>query len=289
LGGGGDNQQLFGQSGGHLGVDVTELRIPVGMTVALRSLAVALQAVARLIEQVADQGAADLVTLRLQRLRQVAHALAGPPQRRFRITACRRLDQRLEIVAQRGVPGNRRFASGSRPPDPLRGLVPRQFLQTPPDRARRNPGCHRDRRDPAITRGECLGRRNQTTAPFIEKRGHHRKPSLMGSISITTTIYGILNQVVNPYITLSKVDSLIPGRALSMFAAFGVEQLIGGGPFLIFALFWFFVGLIGWYVSPHVQPQIIEALHALLKQSSPPQPRKLAADLLGALGELMQR
>src|SRR5208282_959987 len=25
-------------------------------------------------------------------------------------------------------------------------------------------------------RGECLGRRNQTTAPFIEKRGHHRKP-----------------------------------------------------------------------------------------------------------------
>src|SRR5208282_298091 len=113
--------------------------------------------------------------------------------------------------------------------------------------------------------------------------------SLMGSISITTTIYGIVNQVVNPYITLSKVDSLIPGRALSMFAAFGVEQLIGGGPFLIFALFWFFVGLIGWYVSPHVQPQIIEALHALLKQSSPPQPRKLAADLLGALGELMQR
>jgi hypothetical protein len=30
----------------------------------------------------------------LQRLRQAAHALAGPPQRRFRITACRRLDQR---------------------------------------------------------------------------------------------------------------------------------------------------------------------------------------------------
>jgi len=69
-----------------LGVDVAELRIPVGVTVALCGLTVALQTVTRLIEQVADQGAADLVTLGLQRLRQPAHAFAGPPQRRFRVT-----------------------------------------------------------------------------------------------------------------------------------------------------------------------------------------------------------
>ncbi len=94
----------FRPSGGHLGVDVAELRIPVGVAVALRGFAVALQTVTRLIEQVGDQGAADLVTLRLQRLRQAAHALAGPPQRRFRITAGRRLDQRLEIREQRRVP-----------------------------------------------------------------------------------------------------------------------------------------------------------------------------------------
>ena len=80
-----------------MGSDVAELRIPVGMAVAFRGLAVALQTVTRLIEQVADQGAADLVTLRLQRLRQTAHALAGPPQRRFRIPAGRRFDQGLEI------------------------------------------------------------------------------------------------------------------------------------------------------------------------------------------------
>src|SRR5207253_6529182 len=94
----------FRPSGGHLGVDVAELRIPVGVAVALRGFAVALQTVTRLIEQVGDQGAADLVTLRLQRLRQAAHALAGPPQRRFRITAGRRLDQRLEILEPRWVP-----------------------------------------------------------------------------------------------------------------------------------------------------------------------------------------
>jgi hypothetical protein len=38
------------------GVDVAELRIPVGVAVAFRGLAVALQTVTRLIEQVGDQG-----------------------------------------------------------------------------------------------------------------------------------------------------------------------------------------------------------------------------------------
>ena len=138
-------------------------------------------------------------------------------QRRCRITACRRLDQRLEIGEQRGVLGNRRFASGSRPPDPLRGLVSRQFLQTPPDRARRNPGCHRDRRDPAITRGERLGRRDQTAAPFIEKRGHRRKPPSDGSDIDHYHNIWYSSEVI--YLTLSKVDSIIFGRALTISVA----------------------------------------------------------------------
>src|SRR6266446_6660203 len=92
-----DHRLLLGQGGGHLGVDPGELPIPVGVAVALLGLAVGLQAVARRIEQFGHQGAAHLVALRLQRLRQPAHALAGPPQRRFRIPACRWFDQRLEI------------------------------------------------------------------------------------------------------------------------------------------------------------------------------------------------
>ena len=84
-----DHRLLFGQRRGHLGVDVAELRIPVGVTVALGGLAVGLQTVTRLIEQVGDQGAANRVTLRLQRLRQAAHALASPPQRRLRKAADR--------------------------------------------------------------------------------------------------------------------------------------------------------------------------------------------------------
>ena len=104
LGVDGDYRLLFSQRGGHLSIDVAELRIPVGVAVAFRGFAVALQTVTRLIEQVANRGAADLVTLRLQRRRQTAHALAGPPQRRFRIPAGRRFDQGFEIGKQRRVP-----------------------------------------------------------------------------------------------------------------------------------------------------------------------------------------
>ena len=52
--------------------------------------------------------------------------------------------------------------------------------------------------------------------------------------------------------------------AASMCAAVGVVKLTGGGAFVIFLLFWVFVALIGWYVAPHVQPKIREALRALL-------------------------
>src|SRR5436190_449258 len=206
---------------------MSELRIPVGVAVTLGGLAVALQTVTRLIEQVGDQGAADLVTLRLQCLRQAAHAFAGPPQRRFRITACRRLDQRFEIGKQARVLQNCRLASRSRSPNPLGRLVLRQFLEAPPDRARRNPSRQRDCRDPAITRSEGLGRRDQTTAPFIEKRGHRRKPLPDGfDIDHHYNIW-YPNQVVNPYITLSKDDSIISGRALSVPGTYQKRGMFG--------------------------------------------------------------
>src|SRR5205823_11849128 len=85
-----------------------------------------------------------------------------------------------------------------------------------PDRARGNPARHRDRRDPSITRGERLCRRDQTTTPFIEKGGHCRKP-LSDRIDIDHH-YDIWypNQVVNPYLTLSTVDSTISGQALRL-------------------------------------------------------------------------
>src|SRR6202163_2061832 len=210
-----DHRLLFRQSRGHLGVDVAKLRIPVGMAIALRGLAVALQAVARIVEQSGDQGAAHRVALRLERWRQSTHTLAGPPQRQSRVTARRRLDQRFEIPQQGGILGDRGFASRSRPPNALRGLLPRQFLQPPPDRARCNPGRHRDHGNPSITRGERLGRRYQTTAPFVKKRRHRQKPLSNGLDIDHNHHIWYQKTVVNSIFILSEVDPIISARALS--------------------------------------------------------------------------
>jgi hypothetical protein len=122
--------------------------------------------------------------------------------------------------------GDRGFASGSRPPNALRGFLPRQFFQPPPDRARCHPGRHCHRGDPSITRGECLRRRDQTTTAFVEKRRHRRKPLTNGfDIDHHHNIW-YEKAVVNPYITLSKVDSVISGRALSVQGSLRRSTLI---------------------------------------------------------------
>src|SRR5437764_11175090 len=81
--------------------------------------------------------------------------------------------------------------------------------------SRCNPGRHRDRRNPAVTRGERLRCRDQTTTPFVEERRHRRKPLSDGfDIDHHHNIWYDIT-VVNPYFTLSKVDSIIFGRVLS--------------------------------------------------------------------------
>src|SRR5690242_14396557 len=200
-----------------------ELRIPVGVAVTLLGLAVSLQAVTRRIEQFPHQGAAHLVALLLQRFGQSSHAFAGPPQRRFRIPPRRRFDQRLEIRDQCRVFDNRWLASRPRPPNPLRWFVLRQFLQTPPDRARRHSGCRRHRGNATITGSKRLRRRDQTTAAFVEKRCYCEKPLPDGfNIDHHHNIW-YDHKVVNPYFTLSKADSVISGQALSKEAFDRIE------------------------------------------------------------------
>ena len=215
-----DHWLLVGQSSGHLRVEMGELRIPVGVAVTLLGLAVSLQAVTRRIEQFTHQGAAHLVALLLQRFGQSSHAFAGPPQRRFRIPPRRRFDQRLEIRDQCWVLDNRWLASRPRPPNSLRWFVLRQFLQPSSDRARRHAGCHRHRGNATITCSKRLRRRDQTTAPFVEKRRYRRKPLPDGfNIDHHHNIWYDCS-VVNPYFTLSKVDSVIFGQVLRTQAVY---------------------------------------------------------------------
>src|SRR5215831_8499968 len=83
-----------------------------------------------------------------------------------------------------------RLAPCPRPPHPRRWFVLRQFLQTPPDCARRHASCHRHRGNATITRSKRR-RRRETTAPFVEIRATVENRSLIASTPITTTTYGM--------------------------------------------------------------------------------------------------
>jgi hypothetical protein len=77
-------------------------------------------------------------------------------------------------------------------------------------------------------------------------------------------------KIIGQLAILALVAGLFIAPVLAMFtasfyAAFGFAHLIGAGVFGGFVLFWVFAGLIGWYVSPNVQPQISNAMSALLR------------------------
>src|SRR3984893_18157579 len=98
-----DHRLLLGQCGGHLGVDAGELRIPVGVAIALFGFAVGLQAVARRIEQLRPAGCGSL--------RGLAPAAPAPAvARSCRSTATEIPDPRGSLV--RPAPRDPRAGSG---------------------------------------------------------------------------------------------------------------------------------------------------------------------------------
>src|SRR6516164_242106 len=92
-----------GQSGADLSIDIAELFVPIRTAAALAGLAVALQAVVQLSQQIGDNVVPDAVAHRAQRLGEIAQAATGPQQRRLWVAARRRLDQTPQVGQQRGV------------------------------------------------------------------------------------------------------------------------------------------------------------------------------------------
>ena len=107
-----DHRFARGQRRSHGVVDVNELRIAIGMAVAFPGLAIGQQAELLLVQQLADHRAADPVAFRRQSRRQLRQAFAGPAQRRHRIAALTRIDQRQQV----GQEVASFFTSGWRPP-----------------------------------------------------------------------------------------------------------------------------------------------------------------------------
>jgi hypothetical protein len=99
----------------HLAVDVLELSVAIRMRCTFPRLAIGLKAVARFLQKVGDRAVRHGMALMLKFLSQLAGALAGPTQRRLRVTSSRRIDQRIQGPLQPGVSLRQRLtpAAGS--------------------------------------------------------------------------------------------------------------------------------------------------------------------------------
>jgi hypothetical protein len=166
--------------GRDLPVEVRKLGVAIRVGAAFERLAVGLQAVAQLPQQLGDQLMADPMPPRPQLGRQLAHALAGPAQRGLRITARGRLDQPLQIRPQRRVGVHRPLPASAGPSHPLRGRPHggrrAQLGQPRLDRAARDPGHAGDTRHPAPAQRQRFGGSHQAPPPLIQQRRQHGKP-----------------------------------------------------------------------------------------------------------------
>ena len=98
-------------------VDVRKLGVAVRVRAAFTRLAVGLQAVVQRPQQPVDRARADPITLRAEFVRQLAHALAGPAQRRPGVAPGHRLHQRLQRRQQRRVLLRESLAPPAAPPN----------------------------------------------------------------------------------------------------------------------------------------------------------------------------
>ncbi len=159
-------------------VDVRELGVPVGMARALERLAVRLEAVAQVVEQLRHGLVADRVAPPTQLRGQVADAPGGPAQGGLRVAPGGRLDERLEVRAQRRVAPLDRRSAGTRPADAsaAESLSRADIVHAALDRRAREAGRARHRRHAAPPDGQCLGPREQPAGPLVEQRRYRQVP-----------------------------------------------------------------------------------------------------------------
>jgi hypothetical protein len=158
----------------HRGVDVLELRVAVGRVTALAGLAVGLQAVAELAQQVGHHVMADAVPHRPQRFGEMAQAAAGPEQRRLGIAACAGRHQRFEVGQQRRIVLCQHLAAAAGAPHTAAYRLARHFDiqlgEAAHDGTARQAGDPRDCRYPAAAGSPRLGCRKTPPAPLVQHR-----------------------------------------------------------------------------------------------------------------------
>ncbi len=155
----------------HLTVEMLKLRVPVGMVRPLAGFAVALQTVARGVQQPPHRACTDRVPLRRQGPRQFSRTLAQPTQGRLRITARQRINQLLQRRRQLGVTFRQAFTPTAHLPDAVRGFNTRcllgQFRQTFPNRIDRHARRRLYRAQATPPVGACFGGGPLSARPFV--------------------------------------------------------------------------------------------------------------------------
>jgi hypothetical protein len=158
----------------HLGIEVTELRVAVGMARPFEGLAIGLQAVTHSAQQIGHDVMADAMAEVAEPGRQVAQALGGPQQRRHRVAAGRRLNQFLQIRQQARVGDDQRPAPTAFAAHPFGcgsgRRIATQLRQPAVDRTARHAGDPRHRGYPAVPRRQRFRRRKPPPTALIQDR-----------------------------------------------------------------------------------------------------------------------
>ena len=154
----------------HLGVDIFELGVAIGMAAPLLGLAVEMATIFQLRQKFGNARGIHFVTHPPKRRRQLLMALGDPSQRSHRITHRRGLEQSLKVFQKSRVLGRQPEDCPARAaylPGQRSGIA--QVFQTASDRTSRDLRRARGRRDPAITRRLRLRRGGQTSTSLIQR------------------------------------------------------------------------------------------------------------------------
>src|SRR6266700_4760643 len=164
-------------------VDMPELRVAIGVIVPLLGLAVALQTVATLPQELGDFGVAHRVVLGRQFRRQGAGALARPAQGRLRVTAGCGLDHAVQGGYQARIVGRQRVSSAALVANPARGQRRGlQFLDALGQRNARQATGAAHPRNTAITQFHRFAGGHQPAGVFVQMGPHASK--VLGQLGI---------------------------------------------------------------------------------------------------------
>ena len=114
---------------------MAELRIPIGMIFSFFGLAITLQTVAQMVQDLGHLGMADRMLALAEGIGDGARTLASPAQRRFGITSRLLIDEPLQPVHQQWIGLCNGLATRSRTADtPSQRHPGFQFLDSLTDR-----------------------------------------------------------------------------------------------------------------------------------------------------------